>query len=381
MNLGQWIGLITLVVAVYILWEIRQVLLLVFVAIVLATVLNHLARWLQRWVKLRAIAVILAISILIALTVSFFALIVPGFAKELRQLPDVLPKGFNLVNSWLDQIRASLLPEVAQYIPDLDSLIEQLQEQLEQKQIQLQLQPLLNQSFLFFTSSLGAFLNVLLVLVLTLMLLANPESYRRAFIKLFPSFYRRRADGILAKCEDSLQKWIIGALIGMAVIALLSWIGLSILGVRLAVANGILAGLLNFIPNVGPTLSVILPMTIALIDAPWKALGVLILYIGIQQFESNLLTPFIMAQQVSLLPAVTLSAQIFFTIAFGPLGLVMSIPLTVVAQIWIKEVLIRDVLDRWYMHPKREVELAIVSESPQIEEVTEQQTDEKLTSD
>jgi predicted PurR-regulated permease PerM len=213
------------------------------------------------------------------------------------------------------------------------------------------------------------------------MLLANPQTYRRAFIKLFPSFYRRRADGILAKCEDSLEKWIVGALIGMAVIALLSWIGLSILGVRLAVANGILAGLLNFIPNVGPTLSVILPMIIALIDAPWKALGVLILYFGIQQFESNLLTPFIMAQQVSLLPAVTLSAQIFFTIALGPLGLVMSIPLTVVTQIWIKEVLIKDVLDRWHLQPQREIELALVSESPQIEGIPKEETDERLTSD
>jgi predicted PurR-regulated permease PerM len=108
---------------------------------------------------------------------------------------------------------------------------------------------------------------------------------------------------------------------------------------------------------------------------------VLILYFGIQQFESNLLTPFIMAQQVSLLPAVTLSAQIFFTIALGPLGLVMSIPLTVVTQIWIKEVLIKDVLDRWHLQPQREIELAIVSESPQIEGIPKEETDERLTSD
>jgi predicted PurR-regulated permease PerM len=376
MNLGQWIGLITLVVAVYILWQIRQVLLLVFVAIVLATVLNHLAQWLQRWVKLRAIAVILAISILVTLAVSFFSLIVPAFAKEFRQLPDLLPEGFELVNTWLDRMRANTPPELTPYIPDFDTLSQQLEQQ-----IQPLLQPLLNQSFIFFTSSLGAVLNVLLVLVLTLMLLANPKSYRRAFIKLFPSFYRRRADGILAKCEDSLGKWIVGALIGMGVIAFLSWLGLLILGVRLAVANGILAGLLNFIPNVGPTLSVVLPMAIALIDAPWKAVAVLILYIGIQQFESNLLTPLIMAQQVSLLPAVTLSAQIFFTIAFGPLGLVMSIPLTVVFQIWIKEVLIKDVLDRWHGEPQREIEVAIVSTSPQIEEFAEEETDTQLTSD
>jgi predicted PurR-regulated permease PerM len=230
----------------------------------------------------------------------------------------------------------------------------------------------------FFSTSLGALLNIFLVIVLTLMLFFNPQPYRRALVRLFPSFYRRRADNILSICEESLGKWIVGALIGMSVIAILSWLGLGLLGVKLALANGILAGLLNFIPNIGPTLSVVLPMTVAALDTPLKALGVLILYLGIQQFESNLLTPMIMAQQVSLLPAITLSAQIFFTIAFGPLGLVLSIPLTVVAQVWFKEVLIKDVLDRWHRETKTETELVLVNDKytpAELSETTEQESD------
>jgi predicted PurR-regulated permease PerM len=88
-------------------------------------------------------------------------------------------------------------------------------------------------------------------------------------------------------------------------------------------------------------------MAIALIEAPWKSLAVLILYIAIQQVESNLLTPIVMAQQVSLLPAVTLLAQLFFATFFGFLGLFLALPLTVVGQVWLKEVLIKDILDRW----------------------------------
>ena len=88
-------------------------------------------------------------------------------------------------------------------------------------------------------------------------------------------------------------------------------------------------------------------MAIALIEAPWKALAVLILYIIIQQVESNLLTPVVMAQQVSLLPAITLISQLFFATFFGFLGLLLSLPLTVVGQIWFKEVIIKDVLDNW----------------------------------
>jgi len=205
-------------------------------------------------------------------------------------------------------------------------------------------------------------LSLLLVLVLTIMMLAQPLAYRKTLIRLFPSFYRRRVDQILSKCEVALGKWVIGALISMTVVALLSFIGLSVIGVRLALAQGILAGLLNFIPNIGPTLSVVLPMVIALLDSPFKSVLVLILYIFIQQLESNFITPYVMAQQVSLLPAITLMSQLVFATFFGFLGLILALPITVVGQVWIQEVLIKDVLDQWGKdQTDRETEIVVLS--------------------
>jgi predicted PurR-regulated permease PerM len=90
------------------------------------------------------------------------------------------------------------------------------------------------------------------------------------------------------------------------------------------------------------------PITVALLDAPWKAIAVLILYIIIQNIESYWLTPTVMAKQVALLPAVTLTSQILFATLFGALGLLMAIPLTVVAKTWLEEVLFKDVLDKWH---------------------------------
>lgn len=133
----------------------------------------------------------------------------------------------------------------------------------------------------------------------------------------------------------------------MVFIGVLSGVGLWLLQVPLALAHAVLAGLLNFIPNVGPTLSAVLPITIAFLDAPWKALAVLVLYIIIQNIESYWLTPTVMANQVALLPAITLASQIFFTTLFGALGLLMAIPLAVVVKTWIEEVLFKDILDRW----------------------------------
>ena len=345
MKLGQWIGLLALIASCYILWQIRQALLLLFTAVVLATALNRLARYLQKFRLKRSIAVLLSISFLVLIFVGLFLIIVPPFTQQFQQLTQRAPQGIAKLNEWIDQIEARFSGQFGQRLPNLDV-----------NDIMQQLQPLFNQlvggAGAFVGNTLGVILSFLLVIVLTLMTLAEPLSYRKAFIQLFPSFYRRRVDGILDECEIALGRWVIGALISMSVIAFLSLIGLSVLQVPLPLAHAVVAGFLNLIPNIGPTLSVIPPMTIALLDSPLQSGFVLILYFLIQQFESNVLTPYVMAQQVSLLPAVTLIAQVFFATFFGFLGLLLALPLTVVAQVWIREVLIKDILNQWDTNPR-----------------------------
>ncbi|MFS0517059.1 AI-2E family transporter [Nostoc sp. UIC 10607] len=359
MNLGQWIGLIAIVLSLYILWQIREVLLLMFAAVVLATTLNRLAKRFQRFGMRRGFAVLLAVAIFLAGVVGFFWLIVPPFAQQFQELTYQVPKGFGRFNSWLDALRTRIPPELVPYIPDINSLIQQAQPFVNR---------VLGNSFAFVSGSLEVVLKILLVLVLTGMILADPVAYRKVFVRLFPSFYRRRVDGILDKCEVSLEGWITGAFIAMFVVALMSLVGLSILGIKAALALSILAGFLNLIPNLGPTISVIPAMAIALLDDPWKVVAVLILYFVIQQVESNFITPIVMAQQVSLLPAVTLIAQLFFVTFFGFLGLFLALPLTVVAKIWLQEVLIKDVLDEWGNKHTKETEFVMIPESPGIDD-------------
>ncbi len=359
MNLGQWIGLIAIILSLYILWQIREVLLLMFAAVVLAVTLNRLAKLFQRFGMKRGFAVLLAVAIFFAGVVGFFWLIVPPFAQQFQELTYQVPRGFERFNSWLDALRTRIPNQLVPYIPDINSLIQQAQPFVNR---------LLGDSFAFVSGSLEAVLKILLVLVLTGMILADPVAYRKVFVRLFPSFYRRRVEGILNKCEVSLGGWITGAFIAMFVVALMSLIGLSILRIKAALALSILAGFLNLIPNLGPTISVIPAMAIALLDDPWKVVAVLILYLIIQQVESNFITPIVMAQQVSLLPAVTLIAQLFFVTFFGFLGLFLALPLTVVAKIWLQEVLIKDVLDEWGNKHTKETEFVMVPESPEADE-------------
>jgi predicted PurR-regulated permease PerM len=147
-------------------------------------------------------------------------------------------------------------------------------------------------------------------------------------------------------CEESLENWLIAILFSMGAIALCSFIGLLILGIPTPLALALLAGLLAFIPNIGPLLSVIPPMAIALLDTPWKSLTVLILYLVIHQIENYIIAPKIMIQQANILPAITLLSQLFFASFFGFLGLFLALPLSIVSQVLLKEILIKDVLDK-----------------------------------
>lgn len=355
MKFGQWLGLIVLAISLFVAWQIRQLLLMAFAAILLATSLNQLARMLRHRLKLKkGLSILIALIIFLLALVAFSWLIVPPLVTQFKEIAvDKLPRLFALSADWRNHLGRYLPEQMMAAIPDAAA-------------IQEQAQPigkfLLGGSFAVFSSSLTVILNLLLLLVLTIMLLVQPESYRKVFVSLFPQFYRRRVGEILDECEVSLGKWVVGAAISMLAVALMSTVGLRVLNIPYPLAQGVLAGLLNFIPNLGPTMSVLLPMGLALLDDPWKPVLVLILYFFIQQIESSLLTPYIMAQQVSLLPALTLLAQVFFASSFGFLGLLLALPLSVVFKVWFNAVVIEDVLNHWQHWPNSQNATAKVTD-------------------
>jgi len=338
MSFGQWLGLITLIFSLYILWQVRQLLLLLFVAIVFATALNRLVRqWQQNGVGRGVAAAISVIGVLAILSL-FMALIVPSFLDQFQEITLLIPEALNLLEGWIDGLLARLPGETSAYIPDIGDLV---------NQIQPLVRGLANNVFRIFSGVINLTGGILFVAIFTLMLLLDPHSYRRGFIRLIPSFYRQRADQILSLCEADLVNWIIGTLFNMVVIGLVSGIVLWALGVRLVLANALLAGLMEAIPIIGPFLSTIAPTAIALLDSPIKAIAVIIAYILIQQLEQFFLVPYVMGQQVALLPAVTLLAQVTFASFFGVLGLFLAIPLVIIVRLLLHEILIKDVLDQW----------------------------------
>ncbi|KKI99281.1 AI-2E family transporter [Prochlorothrix hollandica] len=361
--IGQWIGVLGVAVALYILWQIRQILLLIFTAVVLATAANGFVRRVQQLNVPRGRAVLLTLSIFLTFAIIFIALIVPPFLAQFQELIQLLPTGIEKIWQslplWIDQI----LKWIPENLGAARETLLILQERLRSETLQIDLSRIdlsevsqqaspivgrfLDNFFALFNNAVTVTLQLLLVFILTLMLLADPQSYRQAFLALFPSFYRRRADRILTHCEIALGNWFAGIIINSLFVGTLSGVGLWFLGIDLALAHALLAGLLNFIPNIGPVLSVIFPLSVAIQTPSWRIWMVIVLYVVVQQVESYWLTPTVMARQVSLLPALTLIAQICFATLFGLLGLILALPLAVVAKVWIQELLVRDILDGW----------------------------------
>lgn len=358
MDFRKWSGFIVLLGCLYILWQLKEFILLLLTAVIIANALNLLVVKLQdfsvflaqkfqrpRLVLKRGSAVFLALVLVFCFVWLALTLVIPPFILQFQVLLDKLNTGLYQFDDWLEmrveQIETQLNIQISDQRPDLNNLI---------AQIPAFFNGILNRGWTFFSDSLKVLLNILLLTVLTLMLLVDPQPYRRGFIRLFPSFYRRRIDEVLTCCDEDLRGWVVGIMFNMLCIGCLSFVGLSLLGLPLALPQAILAGLLTFIPNIGPGLSVVPPIMIALLEDPWKVWAVLVLYFGIQQIEGNVLTPWVMSRQVSLLPAVTLLAQVLFAVSLqlGFLGLFLALPLAVVAQVIVREIVIKDILDTWH---------------------------------
>ncbi|MBD2090220.1 AI-2E family transporter [Microcoleus sp. FACHB-1515] len=338
MTLGRWLGLLTIILSIYILWRIRTIVLLFLAAVVIATALNCLVRRFRRSHVKRKYAVLLTVAIVLSLLGMIAALISIRLVNQFDQLLELVTISVNQIQVWSFELQSRMQDGMMTNLPSLTSFTRQLQTALNW---------VIAHIYLFFSNSLALILNTLLVVVLTLMLLANPQQYRCSLVNIFPAFYRQRADEVLSKCEAKLVNYVAGIILSMLFVGFTSTVGLLILHIPLPVVNGLLAGLSAFIPYIGAIASAIPPILLALLDEPWKAVAVLLLYFVIQQVEGNFVTPIIMKRQVNLLPATTLALLTAFGTFFGFLGLLLGLPILVIAQTWLEEAVVHDILDQW----------------------------------
>jgi predicted PurR-regulated permease PerM len=197
-----------------------------------------------------------------------------------------------------------------------------------------------------FAEGFGLLANLLFILFTALFLAVDPQRYRSSLVQLVPPQGRPRARQVIDQVIDGLKMWLLGRVVSMVLIAIVITIGLHLLGVPLALALGVLTGLFEFIPVVGPLLSAVPAILMGFTVGPMMALYVAVFYLIVQQLEGNVLTPIVQMKTASLPPVLTLTAVVAMGLLFGPLGVLVATPLALVIMILVQELYIHDVLER-----------------------------------
>ena len=177
----------------------------------------------------------------------------------------------------------------------------------------------------------------LVVLIATFYMVIRPEPWVEGFVSLFPAGWRQRTREVLSELYQTVQRWFIGQLTAMTFIAVFWAISLSVIGVPFALLLGIFSGLISFVPYLGATIAVVLPVLLALISEPFTVVYVILAFIVIQQIEGNILQPVLMSRAVDLHPALVIFAILTMGTLFGIVGVFVAVPLVAVVQVLVRE--------------------------------------------
>lgn len=172
----------------------------------------------------------------------------------------------------------------------------------------------------------------------------DPDLYETGLVKLVPPHRRGRAVDVLRRLRTVLGRWLVGRMISMCIVGVLTALGMWLLGVPLPIPLGVIAGLLTFIPNIGPLLAAVPQVLLAFQVGTDTVLYVILFILAMETFESYLITPMVERYEVTLPPALTICAQLLMGVLFGVIGVVMAAPLMASLMLIIQVLYIRDAL-------------------------------------
>ncbi len=311
-----------------------QVLLLVFAGVLLAILLRSIANAIDAGLGIGpGWSLALTLSGIVVTVALGTWLLLPDIVAQSRELVEQLPRGLGDLQQRLSGIFGGA--SVIDYAFDQAAAPGQGT-----------MQKLIGGAFGVVSGTLGFLGSGLVILFTAIYLAADPQTYRGGLICLVPPAHRDRARQIIDEVDRVLLWWLIGKLIDMALIGVLTYLGLWALGMPLALSLALIAAILTFVPNFGPIIAAAPAILLALGDGLTQAALVVLLYTAVQAVESYLITPLIQQRTISMPPALTLAMQLVAAVLLGVLGLALATPLTAAGIVLIRELYVKDMLER-----------------------------------
>lgn len=320
---------IFILVGLQLLWSARLLVMTAFLGILFGLSASRATDFVLTKVKAKrevvAAFVVLGVTALLIFT---FAWMGPTLVEQSDDLRTKLPEAVEKIEEWISTKQPDLLNAIAP--PD------SLGGSRLGAAISKNAPALTNFAFGFLQSTFLVAAGLVLVVFLALYIAADPDVYRRGLLMLVPTERRERFAALLTALSTTLRTWFATQLIAMLVIGVATIVALGLLEVRAAIPLGIIAGIFEFVPNIGPLLAAVPAVLMAFVDSPQKAMLVAGVYWGIQFLENNLLIPYLMKEQLSIPPAMTLLAQVVMAYVLGFLGLFVAIPLLATALVTVR---------------------------------------------
>jgi predicted PurR-regulated permease PerM len=320
LNAAAVLGVVAVIVIV---WYAGQALLLVFAGVLVAVTVRAAADLLTRFTKMpQTFARAFVWLLIVGATVAFFMTLANRLAAEVDALRQQIPQAVNELQAKLAQYRWAQV--VMQTSPAATRPVEAGGQMLAEQAPRL------------LGGLSGALGSMFIVLFIGVYLTFSLSPYERGLIRCVHPHKRAKAQALLDELGRTLRGWLLGQIAAMACVAVLTGIGLVLLGVPLAFALAVIAGLMDFIPNIGPPLSAVPALLLAFGAGTGKVLWVAGVYFVVQQLENWVIQPLIQRRAADIPPAVLITAQVVGGLLAGLLGLILAAPAAAIGVVLVK---------------------------------------------
>jgi predicted PurR-regulated permease PerM len=313
----------------WLLVELSGFLLLVFAALVLAAIFDAMTQKITSYARMRrGFALTLSVAALLTVFGGVFAMFGTQLAGEFDTIRDSIPKAIDQLRDFLGRI----------------GLGEPIRDILDQGTGDVS--KMLSQAGGYALTLGNSLANFILVFVGAIFIASDPAVYRRGLLLLMPRRAEETAAAALDDASRGLSGWMVGQAVSSLVVAALTWGGLTALGVPASGGLGLIAGLLDVIPMIGPIIAGVPAVLLAFTVSPVTALWTIGLFLLVQQLQGNFLQPIIQKHAVDVPPAVLLFAVVAAGLLFGFLGVLLAAPLTVVVFVMVQRIYVRTLLGK-----------------------------------
>jgi len=320
------IKMIVVVIVLYFLWLISDILGILFVSLIFASAVDPWIDWFQRHRIPRSIGILIIYLISLIVVGSVIYLIIPPIINETAALSKDLPHYIEKVNTVFSDFK--IYAGKHNLTGGMSNAIESLNGSLKNATSGI---------FSTISSVFGGIFSFFLILVITFYMVVEENALKKTVWTITPDKHQTYVIGLINRIQKKIGLWLRGQLLLCLIVFLLTYMGLSIFGIKYALILALIAGLTEAVPYLGPTLAAIPAVFLAFTQSPMLALVVVALYFVIQLVENHILAPKIMQKAVGLNPLISISVLMIGFQIGGVLGAVLSIPVATAGSVIVKD--------------------------------------------